>query len=59
MIIPIIVIVIISALIAWRWVEGIDYMQKNHPDYKGEDFLDWGEESAPWETEKKKNEKNI
>ena len=21
------------------WVEGIDYMNKNHPDYKGEDFF--------------------
>lgn len=28
--------------IAWLWVRGIDNMQKNHPDYKGEDFLDWG-----------------
>jgi hypothetical protein len=33
---------IVVAFISWRWVEGIDYMQKNHPDYKGEDFLDWG-----------------
>jgi len=37
-------IIIISALIAWRWIVGIDYMQKNHPDYKGEDFLNWGED---------------
>lgn len=22
------------------WVAGIDHMKKNHPDYKGEDFLD-------------------
>jgi hypothetical protein len=21
------------------WVKGIDYMNKNHPDYKGEDFF--------------------
>jgi hypothetical protein len=21
------------------WVEGIDYMNKNHPDYKGKDFF--------------------
>ena len=32
----------IIGFISWRWVEGIDYMQKNHPDYKGEDFLNWG-----------------
>lgn len=35
------IIILFSGLIAWRWVEGIDYMQKNHPDYKGEDFLNW------------------
>lgn len=35
---------IVVALISWQWVRGIDYMQKNHPDYKGEDFLNWGEE---------------
>jgi hypothetical protein len=31
----------LAAIIAFFWVRGIDYMQKNHPDYKGEDFLDW------------------
>ena len=28
------------SLVVILWVEGIDYMKKNHPDYKGEDFLD-------------------
>ena len=27
--------------IAWLWVKGIDKMKNDHPDYKGEDFLDW------------------
>ena len=27
--------------ISYLWVRGIDYMKKNHPDYKGGDFLDW------------------
>jgi len=31
-------------LISWSWVKGIDYMQENHPDYKGDDFLNWGNE---------------
>ena len=31
-----------TALLSWSWVKGIDYMKENHPDYKGEDFLDWG-----------------
>jgi hypothetical protein len=35
---------IVIGFISWRWVVGIDYMQKNHPDYKGEDFLNWSNE---------------
>jgi hypothetical protein len=31
--------VFFTALISWSWVRGIDYMKENHPDYKGEDFL--------------------
>lgn len=38
------IIFIIVAPISYLWVRGFDYMQKNHPDYKGEDFLNWGEE---------------
>ena len=40
MIIAIISIVLASALIAWRWVIGIDFMKENHPDYKGYDLFD-------------------
>jgi hypothetical protein len=29
----------IAMVITYNWVKGIDYMQNNHPDYKGEDFL--------------------
>jgi len=32
---------VIVAFISWRWVKAIDYMKENHPDYKGEDFLNW------------------
>ena len=28
-------------LVSIAWVQGIDSMKKNHPDYKGEDFLHW------------------
>lgn len=38
-----IIMFIMVAFISWRWVVGIDYMHKNHPDYKAEDFLNWGE----------------
>ena len=37
----IIFIFAISLSLAWLWTGGIDYMKKNHPDYKGEDFLNW------------------
>jgi hypothetical protein len=38
--------VIATVLLSWSWVRGIDYMKENHPDYKGEDFLDCGEEDC-------------
>jgi len=28
--------------VTYLWIAGIDHMKKNHPNYKGEDFL--GEE---------------
>ena len=39
-----------TALLSWSWVKGIDYMKENHPDYKGEDFLDWGEDGCVTKT---------
>lgn len=30
----------IVTIVAILWVGGIDYMQKNHPDYKGLDLFD-------------------
>lgn len=33
------VILLIVAPIALFWVSGIDYMDKNHPDYKGKDLF--------------------
>lgn len=34
------IIYLITLIIAILWVYGIDYMHKNHPDYKGEDLFD-------------------
>lgn len=31
--------IVCCIFIGIQWAEGIDYMKKNHPDYKGEDFL--------------------
>ncbi len=47
---------IIVAFISWRWVEGIDYMQKNHPDYKGHDLFGDFDDTAPWEEDKSTKE---
>ena len=38
--IAIIVMVILLVPIVWRWVVGMDYMDENHPDYKGKDLFD-------------------
>jgi len=46
---------IVVALISWRWVEGIDYMHKNHPDYKGHDLFGDFEDGAPWENNASKD----
>jgi hypothetical protein len=37
--VAILIILLISGLIAWRWVVGINYMHNNHPDYKGDDLF--------------------
>jgi hypothetical protein len=42
MFVVILFMVLATALLSWSWVKGIDYMKENHPDYKGEDFLNWG-----------------
>lgn len=35
-------IIFISILpVVYLWVKGIDFMHKNHPDYKADDFLNW------------------
>jgi hypothetical protein len=39
-----------TALLSWSWVNGIDYMKEKHPDYKGEDFLDCGEDECVTKT---------
>jgi hypothetical protein len=34
---------VVVAIISYLWVRGIDYMKENHPDYKGDDFLNLDE----------------
>ena len=30
---------VVTAVISYLWVRGIDYMKENHPDYKGDDLF--------------------
>jgi hypothetical protein len=34
------VILIFTGMISVLWIRGINYMNKNHPDYKGYDLFD-------------------
>jgi len=43
MILGIIISVVVAATVAWFWVDGVNKMKQNHPDYKGEDWLNWDE----------------
>jgi hypothetical protein len=36
---------LVVVVITIFWVRGIDNMMKNHPDYKGEDWLNWGDDN--------------
>ena len=38
------IIFVISGIISYLWVEGIDKMKNEHPDYKGKDFLNFEED---------------
>jgi len=40
MIVSAIISFILATIIAIAMIRGIDYMEKNHPDYKGEDLFD-------------------
>ena len=38
--ITIIIVSVVSIAVGILWVNRIDYMDKNYPDYKGEDLFD-------------------
>jgi hypothetical protein len=33
------IIVLLVSPIVWLWIRGFDYMNTNHPDYKGDDLF--------------------
>jgi hypothetical protein len=42
--IGILIAAVVSIIVGILLVNGIDNMKENHPDYKGEDFLDWDDD---------------
>jgi len=40
LLLTIVIVIAVSIYIGILWVNGIDYMSKNYPDYKGEDLFD-------------------
>lgn len=40
MFISILIILLFVAILSYFWIMGIDFMKKNHPDYRGKDFFD-------------------
>lgn len=44
MLVAIIISFTVAAIVSIIWVRGINYMKENHPDYKGEDFLNWDDD---------------
>jgi len=55
------IIFLVCGTISWFWVKGIDYMKENHPDYTGNDFLNWDNEDIDDEfsRQSKNNNKKI
>lgn len=47
---------LITLFISWMWVRGIDNMKHKHPDYKGEDFLNWDRKHDGWDDNKTHSE---
>ena len=44
MIILLIGVALALVLLSWAWANGIENMKEKHPDYKGDDWLNWDEE---------------
>ena len=39
-------LILLLIKISWLWASGIDNMKEDHPDYKGEDFLNEKDEDS-------------
>lgn len=54
--IAIIMAAVVSIIAGALLVDGIDGMKQNHPDYKGEDFLNWDRKNDDWDKTHTENE---
>lgn len=45
-----VVMFLVVTVVSLLWVSGIDYMQKNHPDYKGDGIgFDFDDDISDWD----------
>ena len=44
LILPFVISFVVASVIAYFWADGITKMKDKHPDYKGDDFLNFDEE---------------
>lgn len=45
----VLLVIIVAGLVAWKWVNNLDFMIENHPDYDGDDFLNWDGKHSGWD----------
>ena len=38
-------VLIVVGIISYFWVRGIDFIKEKYPDYTGDDFLNWNNDS--------------
>lgn len=50
--IAVIITLVVALFISILWVRGISSMEEKHPDYKGEDFLNWDRKNDNWDDNK-------
>ena len=51
-----IIIGVLVLIVSYAWAKAISDMHKNHPDYKGEDFLNWDRKNDDWDDNKTHSE---
>ena len=51
-----IIAIIVVLPLAVLWAKAIDNMKRKHPNYKGEDFLNWDGKHPDWDDNKNHTE---